>query len=191
MRWIKQLPCLRISYTLVGIVLLLILIHLGTYFSLLYLPNLYTQVSLSTSSIISWKLWTLFTYSLFHSPYEVSHLLANCLMLLYFGGRISHIFSLSIVIKIIGLGIITGGGTHLIYSIITQTNLPLIGISGGTYALLAALCTFASDSRFLGIKGAHLIILLILSTTFLLFLHPHNPISFFKQMYEFCNASHY
>ncbi len=169
-QWFQNLPRLRISPALILLTALLLTIQLicGTLIPSLGTDEFYQHVGLSPHSIKSGKVWTLFTYALFHHPQHLGHVALNSIMLLYYGGRITHIFGLPKALQLIGLGVLAGGIFQLIYAILAGELSFLIGISGGNFALLAAYLTFAGESRFCGIKGTTLTPLLIIITFFLM-----------------------
>jgi len=170
-QWFQNLPRLRISPVLILLTALLLAIQLicGTLIPSLGTDEFYQHVGLSPHNIKSGKMWTLVTYALFHHPQHLGHVALNSIMLLYYGGRITHIFGLPKALQLIGLGVLAGGLCQLMYALLTGDLSFLIGISGGNFALLAAYLTFAGESRFCGIKGTTLNPLLTI-VTFLLIL---------------------
>ena len=190
MRWINRLPLLRMNPGLLALggLLIIIQICLSYLFTNYATDEFYHHVSLSLDGIKSGKVWTLVTYALFHHPHYHSHLLINCLMLFYYGGRLCHIFSTKKMLQILTYGIIVGGIAHILIILITGNDIILIGISGGTFALLSAYCIFAGDSRFSGIKGYHLVPILVVFTSLMILIHPDSKFTVFSKIYNHINS---
>lgn len=184
----KFRPQLKIDRQLVFFVILLIAIQIGNVF--LYHVSgaeFYELVGLNPNTFLEGKMWTILSYSLFHHPEQWSHFILNILALIYFSARISHIFSATISLRILGTGILVGGILHLLIDPITRTEpVTLIGISGGVCAIFAALATFAPDSIFwpLYIRGRHLLTSFITVSVFFLLISPALGIPYLSSIGE-------
>ena len=178
MQWIKNLPLPKLSVALALLSVLLLLIQIWS--SQIDPHELYDYVGLSPHSLIKGRFWTLVTYAFFHHPTYWSHFIINSAMLLYYGGRITFFFGIIKTLNLLIAGVLVGGISHLLYSLIANEYEILIGISGGVFALLAAYATFAGDSRFCGIKGRYLPPALAL-LSILIILYPFLPFTILPQ----------
>jgi len=117
MKWRQNLPLMRFSSALSIVLILLIGAHLLCL--LLGKVELYGYVGLSTDSVRKGYIWTLGSYAFFHHPEDLSHLILNCFMLVYCGGRLTHILNSAGMLRICGAGIFSGALFHLGFSLIS------------------------------------------------------------------------
>ena len=89
--------------------------------------------------------WQLFTYAFLHGSWFL--LLSNILLLVMMGSRIEHMLGRFVLWKILALGIVVAGISHLLIGV-GGIN-PLVGLSGGCMALVILITTISPDSRML------------------------------------------
>jgi membrane associated rhomboid family serine protease len=73
----------------------------------------------------------LFTYGLMHG--DMMHMLFNCLWLVIFGRAVLAVVSFKHFLAILTAGTVAGG---IAYLLLSSGNTPVIGISGGAYAIV-------------------------------------------------------
>lgn len=141
----------------------------------------YDTIGVTRGSILRGRVWTLLTYSFFHHPFQLSHLIVNALSLFYLSSRISHILGSSKSLQILCWGILSSAVFHVILDPFLRPDaIPLIGISGGVLSLFAVLCTIAPDTVFwpLFVSGRNLFYAILITTIFFIVTAPtlHIPI---------------
>jgi len=146
MSWIHRAPRLRVGRPLLFLLFCLLAVQLSL--NLLPDPTLLLDLcACSWQYLMQGKVWTILSYALLHHPSDWSHFLLNSVGLLFFFGRIAHIFSPLMAYRILLSGILAGAGLHLLSGLLVPAlDAPLIGLSGGLFALLAAYCTFSPTS---------------------------------------------
>jgi len=92
---------------------------------------------LSQTNIAEFKIWTFFTYSLFHA--NLFHLLINALVLFFMGREVEAMLGERGLIRLFLTAVLTGG---LLWSLVNfgQMGASVIGASAGVYGVLTYFC---------------------------------------------------
>ncbi len=145
----------------------------------------YNTIGVTRGALLKGKAWTILTYSFFHHPFQLSHLIINAFSLFYLSSRLSLILGSFKCLQILGLGILSSAIFHIILDpFLRADTIPLIGISGGVLSLFAALCTIAPDTIFwpLFVSGKNLFYGILITTTFFMITAPSLHIPLFSQI---------
>ncbi|KOY86782.1 hypothetical protein AD998_12085 [bacterium 336/3] len=94
--------------------------------------------------------WTLVTYGFAHSLNDIFHILFNMLNLYFMGRLVQDFVGSRRVLSIYLLGVVVGGlffmGIYnFVPSLLIYKGAPLVGASGGVYALIVAAATLAPN----------------------------------------------
>lgn len=107
--------------------------------------DLLNWVVLNDSDSLLFKPWTLFTYSFFHSPDDLFHLISNMLFLYYFGQFFLYYFSEKTFLNVYIMGAISGGIFFLLLTHwfpIPNTSRSLLGASASIYAIMTMVIAY-------------------------------------------------
>ena len=109
----------------------------------------FEQLGLQREEFLSGKVWEIGSYGFLHGAWW--HVGLNAAFVLLIGSRIEHIAGAWRLLKVLALGILVGGASHLL---LVPTG-RLVGTSGGCVALLLLLTTLSPQSRMmpLGLSG--------------------------------------
>lgn len=80
--------------------------------------------------------WQLLTYAFLHG--DLSHLFFNMFGVFMFGSELERIFGARRYLTLFFASVITAALAQLIYGVVTGSNTPMIGASGGLFGLLLA-----------------------------------------------------
>ena len=105
----------------------------------------YLALGLRREAFLSGSLWQVLTYAWLHGSW--AHVLINALCLLVLGGRVVHILGERGFLKTLAAGILGGALGHLLLAGETGNASPLVGISGACVALLLVITTLSPESR--------------------------------------------
>jgi membrane associated rhomboid family serine protease len=106
------------------------------------LHAVYGNLGLSNSGILSGKIWQPATHAFVHGGW--THVLLNVLLLLGTGARVERIADGKTAARIFVAGTLAGGAMFLMLPV---GDFPLVGASGGIFALLLWLTTVSPGSR--------------------------------------------
>ncbi len=174
-----------------GLMLVLVMIHLGLIFaggppeSLRY----YESFGLSLQGLSDGMIWQPLTYALFHGDWF--HLGINLLLLGFAGARVTQILGQQACFAIIVLSILVGGLMHLLTEMFLVFRgfeaSHLIGISGACFALLITLLTLSPHGslRLVPVSGKNLGLGLVLGEALLWLMNPGLGLPVFAAMGEY------
>ncbi len=97
-------------------------------------------LALTPEGIVRGRIWTLATYGLLHEPQNLWHLIGNALGILFLGRLLLPAVGASRFLWTFAGGVVAGGVLWLAVNFFRAGAVPLIGASGGTYAVLALFC---------------------------------------------------
>lgn len=131
-------------------------------FILVLLINSVSQLSNTSFSILDWvalennlswiyKPWTLISYSFFHAPNDVFHLLSNMIFLYFFGRFFLYYFTEKMFIRVYVLGGLIGGLFFILltnlFPVFNQKTYFLIGASASIYAIVALMVAYEPNKE--------------------------------------------
>lgn len=131
-------------------------------FILVLLVGSFANLSGSDFSLLDWvvlkndtswlyKPWTLVSYSFFHSPKDIFHLLSNMLFLYFFGQFFLYYFSEKMFLRVYLLGAFVGGLSFIIltnlFPVFNHASYSLIGASAAIYAIVAVIVTYEPNKE--------------------------------------------
>ena len=129
----------------------LLIINLGLYGLVLlaYLADFWGPirafVGLGPGSWKSWfpllPVWQLITYGFIHSP-SPEHVLFNMLGLYFFGGMVERTVGATRFLSTYLVAILLGGAAFLVVGLVTGSDIPVVGASGGVLAMIVAAACF-------------------------------------------------
>jgi membrane associated rhomboid family serine protease len=105
----------------------------------------YLTFGLRRTEVATGALWQLGSYALLHGSWL--HVLGNALCVLVLGSRVEYLLGLPGLFKTLAAGVIGGAVGHLVLADGGAGAAPLVGISGACVALLLVLTTLSPDSR--------------------------------------------
>lgn len=139
----------------------------------------YEALGLSRLGIAKGYLWQFVTHAFIHGGW--GHVLVNVLFLVATGARVERISNARTAAKIFATGTLIAGITFLL---LPSARLPLVGASGGIFALLLWLTTVSPQSRMapLPISARNLGLGILLASGILAIVAPwvapgHQPVS--------------
>lgn len=135
-------------------------------------PWWYHTFGLSRDGFLAGQAWQPLSYGFLHG--STVHLLLNAVVLVLIGGRVEHILGGGPALRIFLLGVLGGGGVHLLL-VPGGTDTPiLVGASGGAMAWLLTLTTLSPESRMwpLPVSARNLGIGLLLASALLAAVNP-------------------
>ncbi len=151
----------KLQFKQANIAIKLIYINVAL-FILVLLINSITQLSNTSFSILDWvalkndlswlyKYWTLISYSFFHAPNDVFHLLSNMIFLYFFGRFFLYYFSEKMFLHVYFLGGLIGGLFFILltnlFPVFNQKAYSLIGASAAIYAIVAVMVAYEPNKE--------------------------------------------
>ncbi|MFT3828079.1 MAG: rhomboid family intramembrane serine protease [Opitutaceae bacterium] len=97
-------------------------------------------VALTPEAILHGRVWTLATYGLLHDPQNLWHLIGNALGILFIGRLLLPAVGARRFLWTFAGGVVAGGVLWLAVNFFRAGSVPLVGASGGSYALFALFC---------------------------------------------------
>lgn len=124
------------------------------------------NLALSVNAILSFRLWTLLSYSLLHSLADFFHLFFNMLLLYFFGPTLEGRWGSRRFVIFYFLGALGGGLTFFAFNLALGSSARLVGASGAVLALIIAWGILFPNLPVylfgvLPIRGKHLILLTV------------------------------
>ena len=101
-------------------------------------------LALDSSSVVAGEWWKFFTFGFLHA--NIFHLIANMLLLYFAGCESESILGRRHILAIFGAGTVLGGAFHCI----AMPTYPLIGVSAGVAAVVAAYATTLPELEVVG-----------------------------------------
>lgn len=114
----------------------IIALTVGVFILQLLFSPVTNWLSLSYSSLMSGKIWTLLTYAFAHSSRDIFHILFNMLLLYFFGRRLESMYGSKEFGLLYCVSAIFAGFFIILLSFIFWDSTPTIGASGAVLALL-------------------------------------------------------
>ena len=109
----------------------------------------FETLGLNRGELFSGKIWQVFTYGFLHGGWL--HVGVNSLFLLLIGSRVEHMTGPAGMVKATILGVLGGGIGHLTLAPGGANSPLLVGLSGACMALLLLLTTLSPQSRMMPI----------------------------------------
>ncbi len=134
-RSLGVLPWLLISLIVVFMMQNIVRIFFG---AAIYKHAILDFFVLSSDTIRSGKVWTLFTYAFLHDTGNILHILGNMLGLFFVGRMVTRIFGDRAVLEVFLLSTFTGGVLSLLVHL--NDSAVILGASGALMGLLALFC---------------------------------------------------
>jgi membrane associated rhomboid family serine protease len=131
---------------------------------------LYEKFGLTKEGLIQGRLWQLFSYAFLHGSW--SHVISNSVLILMMGSRVEWILGSRVFLKIVTLGVISGGIFHLLLN--SRDVGVLVGFSAACMSLLTAFTTLSPDSKmmFLPVTGKNMGRGILISSILLALMNP-------------------
>ncbi|APD06069.1 hypothetical protein UJ101_00528 [Flavobacteriaceae bacterium UJ101] len=151
----------KLQFQQANIAVKLIYINIAL-FILILLVGSFTNLSGNGFSLLDWfvlkndlswlyKPWTLLSYSFFHSPKDIFHLLSNMIFLYYFGQFFLYYFSEKMFLRVYLLGALIGGLFFIlltnVFPVFNHASYSLIGASAAIYAIVAVVVAYEPNKE--------------------------------------------